>query len=113
MTAAEWVMLLALSVLWGGSFFFTGIAVKELPPLTIVVLRVGLAAAMLYLALRLLGVSLPRERRAWIAFFGMGLAQQCDSVLPDRVGPDPHCLGARRDPQRHDAVVHRGRCARL
>ena len=40
-------MLLALSVLWGGSFFFTGIAVKELPPLTIVVLRVGLAAAML------------------------------------------------------------------
>ena len=60
-------------MLWGGSFFFTGIAVKELPPLTIVVLRVGLAAAMLYLALRLLGVSLPRDRHAWIAFFGMGL----------------------------------------
>jgi drug/metabolite transporter (DMT)-like permease len=73
MTAAEWVMLLALSVLWGGSFFFTGIAVKELPPLTIVVLRVGLAAAILALTLRLLGLRLPRERRAWSAFFGMGL----------------------------------------
>ena len=43
----EWLMLLLLSLLWGGSFFFTGIAVKELPPLTIVVLRVGLAALML------------------------------------------------------------------
>ena len=73
MTAAEWAMLLALSVLWGGSFFFVGIAVKELPPFTIVVLRVGLAAAMLGIMLRILGVGLPRERRAWAAFFGMGL----------------------------------------
>ena len=47
MNLREWAMLLALSVLWGGSFFFTGIAVKELPPFTIVVLRVGLAALIL------------------------------------------------------------------
>jgi drug/metabolite transporter (DMT)-like permease len=73
MTPTEWAMLFALSVLWGGSFFFVGIAVKELPPLTIVVLRVGLAAAILCLTLRLLGLRLPRERSAWAAFFGMGL----------------------------------------
>ena len=36
MTATEWGLLLILSVIWGGSFFFTGVAVKELPPLTIV-----------------------------------------------------------------------------
>ena len=42
MSAAEWAMLLALSVLWGGSFFFTGVALTALPPLTLVVLRVGL-----------------------------------------------------------------------
>lgn len=29
----EWAMLIILSVLWGGSFFFNGIAVRELPPL--------------------------------------------------------------------------------
>ena len=64
----------ALSLLWGGSFFFTGIAVKELPPLTIVVLRVGLAAAMLTLVLRLLGAqSSPRRGPPGAAFFGMGL----------------------------------------
>ena len=73
MTPTEWAMLLALSVLWGGSFFFTGIAVKELPPLTIVVLRVGLAAAILYATIRLVGVRMPRDAETWAAFVGMGL----------------------------------------
>jgi drug/metabolite transporter (DMT)-like permease len=79
MTAPEWAMLLALSVLWGGSFFFTGVAVKELPPLTIVVLRVGLAAVMLYATLRLLGLRLPRRAEVWAAFFGMGFL---NNVVP-------------------------------
>ena len=47
MGAQEWAMLLILSVLWGGSFFFIGVAVKELPPLTIMMLRVGCAALIL------------------------------------------------------------------
>lgn len=50
MSAREWGMLIALSVLWGGSFFFVGIAVKALPPFTIVALRVTLAAAALVLS---------------------------------------------------------------
>jgi drug/metabolite transporter (DMT)-like permease len=79
MTAREWAMLLALSVLWGASFFFIGIAVQELPPLTIVVLRVGLAAAMLYATLRLLGLRLPRRTEVWAAFFGMGFL---NNVVP-------------------------------
>lgn len=79
MTAAVWALLLALSVLWGGSFFFTGIAIKELPPLTIVALRVGLAAAMLCATMRLVGVRMPRDARTWAAFFGMGLL---NNVIP-------------------------------
>jgi drug/metabolite transporter (DMT)-like permease len=67
MSLLEWALLLALSVLWGGSFFFVGVAVKELPPLTIVVLRVGLAALALHLALRLLGLRMPAHRSAWLA----------------------------------------------
>ena len=69
----EWGMLVLLSVVWGGSFFFVGVAVKELPPLTIAALRVGLAALALNAALRLLGVRLPREAAAWRAFLGMGI----------------------------------------
>ena len=44
MNQSEWLLLLLLSVLWGGSFFFAGILVKTMPPFTIVFLRVGLAA---------------------------------------------------------------------
>jgi len=36
MGGREWAMLLALAVVWGGSFFFNGIAVRELPSFTLV-----------------------------------------------------------------------------
>jgi drug/metabolite transporter (DMT)-like permease len=48
MTAQEWALLLLLSVLWGGSFFFVGVAVRELPPLVIVAARVTIAALLLW-----------------------------------------------------------------
>ncbi|WDZ76933.1 DMT family transporter [Ensifer adhaerens] len=73
MGAREWGMLILLSLLWGGSFFFIGIAVKALPPITIVALRVSLAAIALLVIIRLMGLSMPRDRRVWLAFFGMGL----------------------------------------
>lgn len=79
MEAAEWGMMLVLSVLWGGSFFFVGVAVKILPPFTIVALRVSLAAAALLLVIRIAGLSMPRTGRVWRAFFGMGLL---NNVIP-------------------------------
>jgi drug/metabolite transporter (DMT)-like permease len=60
MTAAEWGLLLLLSLLWGGSFFFVGLAVKALPPFTIVAARVSIAAALLWLAAPASGVSVAR-----------------------------------------------------
>ena len=79
MTALEWGLLLTLSVLWGGSFFFVGVAVRELPTLTIVVLRVALAALALLAISRLMGARLPADVRVWAAFFGMGLL---NNVVP-------------------------------
>ncbi|MBI3435126.1 MAG: EamA family transporter [Proteobacteria bacterium] len=79
MTGIEWAQLLTLSALWGSSFFFVGVAVKELPPLTIVVLRVALAALALNVIARLMGVKLPSDGRVWAAFFGMGLL---NNVIP-------------------------------
>ena len=73
MTVAEWAMLVILSILWGGSFFFTGIAVKELPPFTIVVLRVAVAAVILITVTRGMGLALPRQPRVLAAFAGMAL----------------------------------------
>ncbi|MCP1556912.1 UNVERIFIED_ORG: drug/metabolite transporter (DMT)-like permease [Methylobacterium sp. SuP10 SLI 274] len=79
MSPFEWAMLLGLSVLWGGSFFFAGVALSALPPLTLVVLRVGLAALILNAALPLASLRLPRGRNVWVAFFGMGLL---NNVVP-------------------------------
>jgi drug/metabolite transporter (DMT)-like permease len=79
MGALEWAMLLALSVLWGGSFLFVGVAVKELPPLTLVTLRVSLAAGTLLAMLRLGGIALPREPRIWAALLVMSFL---NNVVP-------------------------------
>ena len=69
----EWIMLVALSLLWGGSFFFVEVAVDALPPLTIVLLRVGLAAIALWIFAFATGLRPPRDARIWRAFFFMGL----------------------------------------
>ncbi len=65
MGRAEWAMLLALSVLWGGSFFFIGVTVRELPTVTVVALRVGLAAIALWVFVGFSGRRGPREARVW------------------------------------------------
>jgi drug/metabolite transporter (DMT)-like permease len=73
MTPREWGLLVLLSLLWGGAFFFIGVAVKEIPPLTLVALRVGLAAALLWAIAPLLGISLPRSGKALAALALLGL----------------------------------------
>lgn len=79
MTALEWGMLMALSLVWGGSFFFNEIAVRQLPVFTVVVCRVALAALILLAVLRLTGQHMPRSGKVWAAFFGMGLL---NNVIP-------------------------------
>ena len=73
MTSFEWALLLILSVLWGGAFFFSKVALAEVPPLTVVLARVGLAALALAIYLRVIGAKIPRSKEVWLAFFGMGL----------------------------------------
>ena len=79
MNRTEWGLLILLSVLWGGAFFCVGVAVTELPPLTVVLARVGIAAAVLLALLWSLGRSLPRGLFAWTPFLVMGLL---NNVLP-------------------------------
>jgi drug/metabolite transporter (DMT)-like permease len=79
MTVQEWGLLILLSIIWGGSFFFTKIAVAEIPPLTIVFLRLALGAMVLNIILRSLKLSLPRDPKIWTAFLVMGLM---NNMLP-------------------------------
>ena len=73
MDATDWTLLMLLSVLWGGAFFFAGVAVRELPPMTVVLARVMLAAAILLPLFWYFGHSLPRGLKAWTPFLVMGL----------------------------------------
>src|SRR5260370_5857007 len=73
MNRGEWLALLLLSVLWGGSFFFAAVLIKTLPPFTIVFLRVGLAAVILNALVKVVGMRMPGDRPVWLAFFAMGL----------------------------------------
>ena len=57
MTAAVWAQVLMLGAIWGATFVFARIAVMEIPPITLVLLRVGIAAAALHVWLLATGCS--------------------------------------------------------
>ena len=79
MVTADWLRLVLLSILWGGSFFFVELAVRELPVFTVVVARVVLATALLHGVLHLRGHRMPRGWGIWAAFLGMGVL---NNVVP-------------------------------
>jgi len=79
MGAREWLMLFALSILWGGSFFFFKVLVAELPPFTVVLGRVGIAAIALNLLLLVKRDPMPASPQLWGQFAVMGLL---NNILP-------------------------------
>lgn len=72
MGATEWILLIALATVWGGSFFFAAIALEALPPFTIVFARVAIAAIALNILVRALGLRLPLTRADALRFLAMG-----------------------------------------
>ncbi len=72
MNRSELLILLALSVLWGSSFFFYKVLGVALPPLTVALGRVALAAAMLNLVLAARRQSLGR-RAPWGRLLVLGV----------------------------------------
>lgn len=79
MTPADWGLILVLSVVWGGSFFFYKVLVTALPPFTIVLGRVGIAALALHVVLVVRGIRLPRDGRTWGRFAMLGFL---NNVVP-------------------------------
>jgi len=72
MGAIEWLLLIALSVLWGGTFLFAEIALEEVRPFTLVLGRVGIAALILVVVVYATGHRMPRSWTAWLPFLIMG-----------------------------------------
>ena len=72
-SALAWSLIVLLGAIWGGAFFLARVAVMEVPPLTLVLLRVVLAAVTLHLFLTVTGRTIVPHLGAWRLFLGMGL----------------------------------------
>jgi drug/metabolite transporter (DMT)-like permease len=72
MTPVEWPLLIVLSILWGGSFFFSKVVLAELPPFTLVLGRVSLAAIVLNVVVVATGYRMPCSLGTWGSFMVMG-----------------------------------------
>ncbi|MFK5978308.1 MAG: DMT family transporter [Rhizobiaceae bacterium] len=79
MTIREWALLIFLSIIWGGAFFFVAVAVQVVPPLTVVFLRVGVAAFALFIYLRIKGEKFLFQRPLLLAFLIMGIL---NNIIP-------------------------------
>ncbi len=79
MNAKAWGLLLLLALLWGSSFFFYKILVAVLPPVTVVLGRVGIAAIAMNLWLAATGQRVPLSNGHWRRFLLLGFL---NNVLP-------------------------------
>src|SRR3954452_21226126 len=65
MNRSDWLILGVLALIWGGAFFFIGVAVRHVPPLTYVWLRLTIGAAGLWVYLIVSGERMSLPRQAW------------------------------------------------
>ncbi len=72
MRPVDWAMLVLLSVFWGGSFLFVGLAVSDFPAITIAFLRVVIGAILLWIVLLSMRLKMPTKPGIWGSFFVMG-----------------------------------------
>jgi drug/metabolite transporter (DMT)-like permease len=79
MGGVEWALLIGLSVLWGGAFMSARVAVQEVPPFTVVFVRVALGALALMLAMRLMRLSFGPALERWPEFLVMGVL---NNIIP-------------------------------
>lgn len=68
----EWLLLISLALLWGGSFFFIELAIRDLPVFTVVTARVGIAAILLISFVYLTGHKMPTSPKLWAELLLLG-----------------------------------------
>ena len=73
MATKEWLMLVVLSIFWGGSFFFVEIALQDFSALTIVALRVSIATILLWTIVLYTKLHVPISLKLWLSFLIMGI----------------------------------------
>ncbi|MEJ6509509.1 MAG: DMT family transporter [Octadecabacter sp.] len=78
-SSRTWAELFVLALIWGSVFLAVRLALDEVPFVTSVAHRVFWAAIILWIYVWLRGLSVPRDRRTWIALLVMGCL---NNVIP-------------------------------
>ena len=73
MNRSDWMILAVLAVIWGGAFFFIGVAVKHVSPLTYVWLRLTVAASAMWIYVKVRGEQVGLPRQVWAAIVLLAL----------------------------------------
>jgi drug/metabolite transporter (DMT)-like permease len=79
MRPLDWLLLVILSVLWGATFYFAAIALRELPPFTLVLARCAVAAMVLIPLVLAMGLKFPATRKGWQDFVMMAIL---NNIMP-------------------------------
>jgi drug/metabolite transporter (DMT)-like permease len=72
LSGRDWRLLIGLSLCWGSSFLFFRTLSAALPPFTVALSRVGVAALILNLIMLVLGKRMPTDWKLWRRFAVMG-----------------------------------------
>ena len=75
----DYLLLLSLGAIWGGSFFLIKLAIATVPPVTVAAGRILVGALLLGAVLALRGMRLPQDRAVWARLALMGTV---GTVLP-------------------------------
>src|SRR3954449_8777611 len=73
MNRSDWLIIGVLALIWGGAFLFIGIAVRHVPPLTYVALRLTVAAGAMWIYLKLTRQRLGLPRQVWSSILLLAL----------------------------------------
>ncbi|MDO8908285.1 MAG: DMT family transporter [Pseudohongiella sp.] len=84
MTTRQWFWIVFLGAVWGGSFIFNALLIRELGPLWVTALRVSIGALGCWLFLFVRGKAVPREPMLW---FKLGMLGVLNYAIPFALFP--------------------------
>ncbi|MBS0615853.1 MAG: DMT family transporter [Verrucomicrobia bacterium] len=73
MKIKHYILMVLCGLCWGPSYMFIKIAVETIPPLTLVLLRVGISTIILYGICRLQNMQISKYRQHWKHFVVLGI----------------------------------------
>ncbi|HBX37387.1 DMT family transporter [Pseudohongiella sp. SYSU M77423] len=84
MTLREWFWIVFLGAVWGGSFIFNALLIRELSPLWVTAFRVGIGALGCWLFLMAMRKAVPRDPVLWLK---LGLLGVLNYAIPFALFP--------------------------